>query len=168
MTPATSEETIPVTTQEALMTISKDFRFPVSVRWRSQQLVRVEAPDVDEIVVSVPPEFCGPGGHWSPEQLLVASAASCFAVTFAAVAERRGIPIHALTVTGTGHVGHRDDGRIGFLAIELTPRIQTEPEFVAAAQRTAGATHTVCLVTAALDVPVHVVPIVSAVEPALV
>jgi organic hydroperoxide reductase OsmC/OhrA len=99
--------------------------------------------------------------------LLVASAASCFAVTFAAVAERRRIPLHSLTVSGTGHVGHRDDGRVGFIALELTPRIQTELEFVAAAERTARAAETACLITGALDVPVHVVPVVTAVEPAL-
>ena len=150
------------------MSIAKDFRFPVSIRWQGQQLVRVEAPDVEEIDVAVPPEFRGPGGHWSPEQLLVASAASCFAVTFAAIAGRGGIPIHALTVTGTGHVGRRDDGRTGFVAVELTPRIQTEPEFVEAARRTARAAHSACIVTGALDVPVHVVPVVSALEPALV
>jgi organic hydroperoxide reductase OsmC/OhrA len=149
------------------MSIAKDFRFPVSIRWQGQQLVRVEAPNVDEIDIAVPREFRGPGGHWSPEQLLVASAASCYAVTFGAVAEQRGIPIHGLTVTGTGHVGQRDDGRLGFIAIELTARIQTEPEFVAAAERTARAAHTVCLVTGALDVPVRVAPLVSAVEPAL-
>jgi organic hydroperoxide reductase OsmC/OhrA len=77
------------------MTISKDFRFPVSVHWQGQQLVHVEAPDVDEIVVAVPPEFRGPGGHWSPEQLFVGAAASCYAVTFAALAARE-LPIHAL------------------------------------------------------------------------
>ena len=149
------------------MTISKDFRFPVSVRWHGEQLAGVTAPDLEEIEVAVPPEFRGPGGHWSPEHLLVASAASCYAVTFAAVAERRRIPLHSLTVTGTGHVGHRDDGRVGFVAVELTARIRTEPEFVGAAERTARATHTACLVTDALDVPVHVVPVVTAVEPAL-
>jgi organic hydroperoxide reductase OsmC/OhrA len=58
------------------MSIAKDFLFPVSIRWQGQQLVRVEAPDVDEIDVAVPLEFRGPGGHRSPEQLLVASAAT--------------------------------------------------------------------------------------------
>ncbi len=149
------------------MTISKDFRFPVSVSWRGQRVTRVRAPDVEEIDVAVPREFNGPGGYWSPEQLLVASAASCFAVTFAAVAEQRGIPIQSLNVSGTGHVGHRDDGLTGFVAVELTPRIETEPEFVAAAERAARATHTACLVTAALEVPVHVMPLVTAAEPAL-
>jgi organic hydroperoxide reductase OsmC/OhrA len=149
------------------MSITKDFRFPVSVRWQGRQLVRVEAPNLGQIDVAVPAEFRGPGGHWSPEHLLVAAAASCFAVTFAAVAEQRGIPIDDLTVTGTGHIGHRDDGRMGFVAVELTPRIQTKPEFVAAAEQAAHTTDTACLVTVALDVPVHVVPIVTAAEPAL-
>jgi organic hydroperoxide reductase OsmC/OhrA len=154
-------------TKEAVMTISNDFRFPVSVSGESGQLARVTAPGLEEIEVAVPPEFRGPGGRWSPEHLLVASAASCFAVTFAAVAERRRIPLHSLTVSATGHVGHRDDGRVGFIALELTPRIRTEPEFVAAAKRTARATDTACLITGALDVPVHVMPVVTAVEPAL-
>ena len=149
------------------MTIAKDFRFPVSVNWQGQQRVLVEAPDVDEIVVAVPPEFRGPGGHWSPEQLLVGATASCFAVTFAALAERREIPILAFTVTGTGHVGRRDDGRVGFLTIELTPRIRTAPEFVEAAERTARIAGEGSHVTTALDVPVHVAPAVTGVVPAL-
>ena len=33
-----------------------------------------------------PPEFDGPGGHWSPETLLVAAVASCYILTFRAVA----------------------------------------------------------------------------------
>jgi organic hydroperoxide reductase OsmC/OhrA len=150
------------------MSIAKDFRFPVSVRWQGQQLTYVTADDHEDIVVAVPPEFHGPGGHWSSEQLFVGSAASCYAVTFAALAERRRIPLHSLTVTGTGHVGRRDDGRRGFVAVELTPRIQTDLEFVSAAERTARTAQTACLVTGALDVPVHVMPQVTAVEPALV
>jgi peroxiredoxin-like protein len=150
------------------MTISKDFRFPVSVRWQGQQRVQVETPDAEEIDVTVPPEFRGPGGHWSPEGLLVASAATCYAVTLAALAERRGVPIHSLTVTGTGHVGTRDDGLVGFLAVELTPRIQTEAEFVERVERMAREAHTSCLVARALDIPVHATPVVEVVEPALV
>ena len=84
------------------MTISKDFRFPVSISFEHDGLASASAPDADPIAVAVPPEFRGPGGRWSSEQLLVASVGSCYAVTLAAVAERRGIPIHSLTVTGTG------------------------------------------------------------------
>lgn len=150
------------------MTISKDFRFPVSVVFEGERLASATAPDLEPITVAVPPEFKGPGGRWSPEQLLVAATASCYAVTFAAIAERRGIPLHALSVTGTGHVGHRDDGRMGFVAIELTPRIQTDAEFVDGAERTAQAAHTACIVGQALSTPVEVTPVVRATELAAV
>jgi hypothetical protein len=76
------------------MTISKDFRFPVSA---GEQVTRVTASDLEEIDVAD-----GPGGHWSPEHPPVASAASCFAVTLVAVAKRYGIPIIPVTVSGTG------------------------------------------------------------------
>ena len=145
------------------MTISKDFRFPVSISFEHDGLASASAPDVDPIAVAVPPEFRGPGGRWSSEQLLVASIGSCYAVTLAAVAERRGIPIHSLTVTGTGHVGHRDDGRMGFIAIELTPRIQTDAPFVGKLERAAHTVASACLVSQALSTPVEVTPIVKAV-----
>jgi organic hydroperoxide reductase OsmC/OhrA len=150
------------------MTISKDFRFPVSVRLEDDAKVSVAVPGLDPLIVAVPPEFHGPGGAWSPEHLLVAAAASCFAVTFAAVAERRRIPVRSLAVTATGHVGHRDDGRMGFIAIELTPRIQTDAEFVGAAERSARTVASACLVDRALSVPIEVTPVVTAVEPQLV
>lgn len=149
------------------MSISKDFRFPVSVVFEGDRQASVMAPDLEPIEVAVPPEFHGPEGRWSPEHLLVASVASCYAVTFAAVAERRDIPIHSLSVSATGHVGRRDDGRMGFIAIELTPRIQTDHDSVDAVERTARAAHTACLVSRALSVPVEVSPVVRALEPAM-
>ena len=56
---------------------------------------------------------------------------------------------------------------MGFIAIELTPRIQTDYAFVAAAERTARAADTACLVSRALSAPVEVTPIVRALEPAI-
>ena len=145
------------------MTISKDFRFPVSITLEHDGLASANAPEAEPIAVAVPPEFRGPGGRWSSEQLLVASVGSCYAVTLAAVAQRRGIPIHSLTVTGTGHVGHRDDGRVGVIAIELTPRIQTDAPFVGKLERAARTVASACLVAQALSTPVEVTPIVKAV-----
>jgi organic hydroperoxide reductase OsmC/OhrA len=59
----------------AVNPVLEDFRFPVTVRWQGQQRARVTAPELDEIDVTVPPEFRGPSGYWSPEHLLVAAAA---------------------------------------------------------------------------------------------
>ena len=109
------------------MSIAKDFRYQVAVAWEGDRLTHVTSPEKPELTVATPPEFKnGVDGVWSPEDLLVASVASCYAVTLVAVAEKRCVPLHALRVTGTGHLTKRDDGRFGFVAIELTASIETE------------------------------------------
>lgn len=138
------------------MTVTKDFRYKVGVAWQGDRLTSVTSPDKPELTVATPPEFKnGVPGVWSPEDLLVASVASCYAVTLVAVAERRDLPLHDLDVSGTGHLTIRDDGRLGFVAIELTALIETDALSVEAMERTAHYAERACLVSMALDVPVH-------------
>ncbi len=139
------------------MSIVKALRFPVSVRWRGGRLTGLSAVGKPDLEVATPPEFRGGvAGVWSPEDLLVASAATCFAVTLVAIAERMQVPMRALEVTGTGHVSKRDDGRFGFVAIELDVALETSPERIEAAERAAEVAEERCLVSMALDIPVHV------------
>jgi organic hydroperoxide reductase OsmC/OhrA len=143
------------------MSISKDFRYKVAVDWEGDRITTVTSPDKPQLTVATPPEFKnGIEGVWSPEDLLVASAASCFAVTLVAVAERRELPLHELHVSGTGHLTARDDGRFGFVAIELTAAIRTDGHVLEAMERAAKHAGRACLVSMALDVPVHVEAIV--------
>ena len=139
------------------MTVVKAHRFPVSVHWIGGRLTRATAPDKPELQIATPPEFQGGiAGVWSPEELLVAATASCFAVTLAAVAERRQVPLLGLDVSGTGHMSKRADGRFGFVAIELEARIETEAGLEHAAEQAAHAAERHCLIAMALEVPVHV------------
>ena len=48
--------------------------------------VSLEAINAPKMVITAPPEFGGPAGNWSPETLLVASVASCFLLTYRALA----------------------------------------------------------------------------------
>ena len=48
--------------------------------------VVVESPQLPALQTAAPPEFDGPGGMWSPENLLCASLADCFVLTFRAIA----------------------------------------------------------------------------------
>ena len=108
------------------MSITKDFRYHVGVAWEGGRITNVSAEDKPDLTVATPPEFKnGVPAVWSPEDLLVASVASCYAVTLVAVAERRDLPLYELDVSGTGHVTKRDDGRFGFVAIELTASVRT-------------------------------------------
>jgi peroxiredoxin-like protein len=47
---------------------------------------------LDAIPCAAPAEFGGPGNRWSPETLLVASVASCFILSFRAIARASRFP----------------------------------------------------------------------------
>jgi peroxiredoxin-like protein len=135
----------------------KAHRFPVSVHWQEGHLTRASAPDKPDLQIATPPEFKGGiAGVWSPEDLLVASTAACYAVTLAAVAELWDLTLHGLEVDGTGHVELRDDGRFGFVAIELRATLEVDSKEVDAAQKAAARAERLCLISLALDTPVHV------------
>jgi len=131
-------------------------RFPVSIEWQHGRLTRATAPGKPPLEVATPPEFKhGIAGVWTPEDLLVGAAASCYAVTLLAVAERLRVPVHALHVDGTGVLA-RGEGGFGFTSVELRARVETDEADIPAAERAAEQAEQGCLVTAAIDVPVHV------------
>jgi len=60
--------------------------------------VRSGALDTD---VSSPTAFGGPGKGSNPEELLLGAAASCYLITFAAICQRRELPIEAISMTSS-------------------------------------------------------------------
>jgi organic hydroperoxide reductase OsmC/OhrA len=105
---------------------------------------------------------------WSPEDLLVAATATCYALTLSAIAERRSLPIEGLSVTGAGHVARRADGVFGFVVVELAVRFTTERGFEAQAEKAARVAERGCIVADALQVPVEVELEIRTKPPALV
>lgn len=143
----------------------KAHRFPVSIQWQEGRLTRAAAPGKPDLEVATPPEFKdGIAGVWSPEDLLVASTAACYAVTLLAVAEGKRLTLLDLQVEGTGHVEQRKDGRYGFVVIELVAKVAVEPEQVERAEKAARYAKDACLVGLALDTPVHLEVLVEARE----
>ena len=138
------------------MTVMKEFQFPVSVRWRGGRVAHADAHGKERLALSIPPEFrSGLEGYWTPEDLLVTSVASCFALTLAAVAVREDAPLIDVSVTATGHMSQRDDG-FGFTVIEADAVLETKPGGEDAVMGAAREAERHCLVNRALDVPVHV------------
>jgi organic hydroperoxide reductase OsmC/OhrA len=149
------------------MSVYKEFQFPVSIHWRGGRLARADADGHESLEVATPPEFRGGlEGHWSPEDLLVASTASCFALTLAAVAEKRRTPLLDVSIGATGHLGRRQDGRLGFTVIELDTVVETVTGSEEATTAVARVAEEHCLVGQALDIPVHVAVEVTAVAAA--
>ena len=53
---------------------------------RHDSHVELTSPGLPELLSAAPVEFGGPGDHWSPEALLSAAVASCFKLSFTAIA----------------------------------------------------------------------------------
>ncbi len=137
---------------------AKEFHFPVAVEWQGGPSTVAAIEGKRDLPVATPPEFgSGVEGVWSPEDLLVASAATCFAVTLSAIARRRDIALTSMHVAGVGHLGPLDDGGFGFASIELDVDVGTETTAdLAAAEDAVERAERGCLVAMALKVPVHV------------
>ena len=135
----------------------KTHLFPVSVKWMGGKVTCASVDGKQELAVATPPEFHGGvEGVWSPEDLFVAAAATCFTVTLVSAAGRRGFPLRALGVHGTGAVTQRPDGKFGFTEIGLEVVIATDPGYESEARAAAEAAERSCLVAVSLDLPVRV------------
>jgi organic hydroperoxide reductase OsmC/OhrA len=134
----------------------KEFRFPVRVGWEGGRRTTARVAGKPPLRIATPPEFRGTDPElWSPEDALVAAAASCLAVTIVALAERDELPLHELAVEAAGVVGRRTDGRLGFTKIEEAVLIGTDPGHEASARALVARAEDGCLVTASLDLPVE-------------
>jgi organic hydroperoxide reductase OsmC/OhrA len=72
-----------------------------------------------EPFTSAPPEnFDGPGNLWSPETLLVAAVADCFALTFRSIAKASQLRWTKLLCDADG-ILDRSEGVTRFMAIDL-------------------------------------------------
>ena len=116
--------------------------------------------------VASPPAYDGPGDAWSPEHLLLASVASCFVMTFRAVARASRLPFDGLVVDANGTVD-RDAGTVRFTTITLHVRISvpagTNHE---RCEQIVSKTESHCLVSASLATPVRVVTDVAVAQAA--
>lgn len=107
------------------------------------------------IHVGVPPQFGGTADVWSPEHLLVASALTCLKTTFDAYARREKIAVHEWRGVATGVLAKGAGGPV-FTSIDLDIAIVTDAGDEARAQSVLSSAERNCIISRALNVPVHV------------
>jgi organic hydroperoxide reductase OsmC/OhrA len=132
-----------------------DFRFPVELSWPGGRRVVATAPGKPSLEIATPVELKGEWpDRWSPEDVLVAAVASCYAVTLVAIASRTQTPMHELAIRAEGTVGREGREPFGFKTIRLDVTATTdagcESELAAATERAEAA----CIVSNALRIPV--------------
>jgi organic hydroperoxide reductase OsmC/OhrA len=139
----------------------KEFHFPLVVDWVGGRRVSAQVEGKHPVEICPPPVFRGDDpSAWSAEDLLVAAAASCLAVTFTGFAERAGLDYDRLSVGGDGVCGRRDDGRFGFTRLTLRVELETAAD-AAEARELVRRAEGDCLVAASLDVPIETVVVVN-------
>jgi organic hydroperoxide reductase OsmC/OhrA len=79
------------------------------------------------VIESAPPrEFDGPGNQWSPEGLLTAAVADCFALGFRAIASASRFPWTNLDARTQGTLD-RVDGKMRFTRFDTHAKLQIPP-----------------------------------------
>lgn len=147
--------------------MAREFRFPVEIAWDGGRRTTARVEGKPALAIATPPEFHGTDPYtWSPEDAFAAAAGSCLAVTIAALAEQKHLPLRALAVRAEGVVGRRADGRFGFVRIEQDVELETEPGHEDAARELVGQAEEGCLVAVSLDLPVETVLEVRTAVPA--
>ena len=92
-------------------------RYKVRVGATADGEVRLGGEGLPDLPSMPPPEFDGPGGYWSPETLLVAAVADCFALSFRSIARASRFEWTELTAEVNGLL-ERSDGVARFTRFE--------------------------------------------------
>jgi peroxiredoxin-like protein len=130
--------------------------YPATVEWtggrngKGKVAAKHSGVSVD---IAVPPEFQGPGGGVSPEELLTDAIAACYTMTFGIIAENRKIPVQSVRVQATGQV-EQNGPSFKYVSITLKPTIvlpaDAGDDQIALAEEMAHKADAYCIVTNAV------------------
>lgn len=105
--------------------------FEASAVWEgnSDSVGTVTTPGGLHTTCAVPAEFKGPGGHCSPEELMLAALASCYIITIAFMCEIKKLPLLKQTMRLEGEVGRDPESKkTRFLHIFIEIQMTVAPD----------------------------------------
>jgi peroxiredoxin-like protein len=127
--------------------------------------IQIGADGLPALATTTPREFDGPGDRWSPETLLVAAVADCFALTFRGIARNSQLSWKSLECDATGTLD-RVDGVTRFTHIHLHASLSVPPDTsVDLATRILQKAEDRCLISRSLNATVHLEPRVTVLQP---
>lgn len=135
-------------------------RFEVNVSRRSPVEAAVEAEPRSPITGGPPPEFGGDATRWSPEHLLVASAALCFWNTLEWFARRREVSVVGFECRADGEVVKTSEG-LAFSRVRLEVVAATDAGREDALRELMEVAKKSCLVARSLACPVELAATVT-------
>lgn len=134
----------------------KEFTFKTSLEWPGDGPGTLKSEGKPDIEFAAPPEFKGPGGLWSPEDLQVAAVESCILLTFLYYVGRADVELREYSSTAEGTVEMGGEG-MSFTGFTVRPRIVVaSDDQVEAAEEAVRKAEAACLVSRSLADDVEV------------
>jgi organic hydroperoxide reductase OsmC/OhrA len=131
------------------------YPYRTAVAWTDGKKGLLSSAGKRPVNIACPPEFGGPDGYWSPEDLLVASVEACIMTTFLDLLARKRISLHSYTSYAEGVAG-LEAGEFRFLKVTVRVDVgvfrdeDTEP-----ALSCVSAAADQCMVSRSLGCPVE-------------
>ena len=95
--------------------------FKTGYRWTAESRGMVELGEGrQDLEVAPPPEFKGPKGLWSPEDLFVSSIETCFFLTLMFYLKQNKVELFAYSSKADGLL-ERVDGKMWFPQVDIYP-----------------------------------------------
>lgn len=101
--------------------------YKVTVDWSEGRVGRFKVEGKPEFSVSSPPEFEGPEGIVTPEDLFVGAAAACFMTTFVAFTKKMRFDFESFTCEGHGILERVEKG-FQFTRVTLRTKVHVSSE----------------------------------------
>lgn len=135
--------------------------YPVRVEWSGGRNGKGKVAAAHAALdIAVPPEFSGPGGAASPEELLTSAITCCYTMTFGIIAENRKVPVESVQVEATGQV-EQNGPSFKYTSITIRPTItlsaDATDEQISLAQDMAHKADAYCIVTNAVRNNVQII-----------
>ena len=129
--------------------------YKVSVAAPAEGEVTLSALDLPDMSLLAPPEFDGPPGYWSPETLFAGAIASCFVLSFRAIARASKLEWTRVAAEVDG-ILERVEGVTRFTHVTVRATLTVPPGVDAARARTLmEKAEKVCLVSNSLTAERH-------------
>jgi organic hydroperoxide reductase OsmC/OhrA len=103
------------------------YEYMVRVDWKHGRVGDLSVEGKPKVEISTPPEFDGPEGIISPEDLFVAAATSCLMTTFLTFTEKMRIEFKSFSCEGHGTLERVDKG-YRFTKLLLKTKVEVESE----------------------------------------
>jgi len=105
--------------------MSGNFIFGTTLKWTGDKRGELYSSEKPQLQISTPPEFKGPDGYWSPEELFLASINSCIMTTFLYFTEKFSLSFFSYESEIEGGVGF-EGGKLVFSSVVVRPVIMVK------------------------------------------